>query len=88
MFLLMCNNTLLKDGIKLSEGMFFVFLNFLCFRYLDNEGQLSSQFLDMVPIPDGTADTIVEAVRDVVVKKSIPVNHLYGLGTDGIMTGS
>ncbi|XP_030293899.1 uncharacterized protein LOC115594174 isoform X2 [Sparus aurata] len=59
-------------------------------RYLDNEGQLCSQFLDMVAIPDGTADTIVEAVRDVVDKKGIPVNRLYGLGTDGasVMTGN
>lgn len=44
----------------------------------------------MVAIPDGTADTIVEAVRDVVDKKGIPVNRLYGLGTDGasVMTGN
>lgn len=44
----------------------------------------------MVAIPDRTADTIVEAVRDVVDKKGIPVNRLYGLGTDGasVMTGN
>ena len=42
----------------------------------------------MVPIPDGTAATIVEAVRDVVFKKGIyPVNRLYGLGTDGSLVG-
>ncbi|XP_076834821.1 zinc finger protein 862-like [Brachyhypopomus gauderio] len=58
-------------------------------RYADKEGQLFSQFLDIVRVPDGKAVTIVRAVKDVLHKKYIPTAQLYGLGTDGaaVMTG-
>lgn len=58
-------------------------------RYADKEGQLYSQFLDIVSVTDGKAVTIVKAVKDVLHKKHIPTAQLYGLGTDGaaVMTG-
>lgn len=58
-------------------------------RYMDKEGQLFSQFLDLVNVSDGKADTIVAAIKDVLHKKKIPTQRLYGLGTDGaaVMTG-
>ncbi|XP_073718948.1 zinc finger protein 862 isoform X2 [Misgurnus anguillicaudatus] len=58
-------------------------------RYLDKEGHVFNQFLDLVPIPDGKADTIVTAIKNVMLKKAIPTEKLYGLGTDGaaVMTG-
>ena len=47
------------------------------------------QFLDLVPIPDGTATTIAEAVKEVMTQKEIPQDRIFGLGTDGaaVMTG-
>ncbi|KAJ8351946.1 hypothetical protein SKAU_G00234220 [Synaphobranchus kaupii] len=51
-------------------------------RYLDKEGKLYCQFLDLVPIADGQANTIVAAVREVVHKKEIPTQIIFGLGTD------
>lgn len=39
------------------------------FRYTDKEGQLFCQFLDLVSIPDGTATTIADAVKQVVMTK-------------------
>ena len=58
-------------------------------RYTDKEGQLFSQFLDLISIPDGKANTVVAAIRDVLRKKDIPTSKLYGLGTDGaaVITG-
>ncbi|KAK0137344.1 Zinc finger protein 862 [Merluccius polli] len=58
-------------------------------RYLDKEGQVYNQFLDLVSVMDGKADTIVSAVKTVLLKKGIPTEKLYGLGTDGaaVMTG-
>ncbi|XP_069378935.1 zinc finger protein 862-like [Paralichthys olivaceus] len=58
-------------------------------RYTDHEGQLFCQFLDLVPIPDGTAATIAKAVKEVMIKKEIPQDRIFGLGTDGaaVMTG-
>lgn len=58
-------------------------------RYLDKEGQLFSQFLDLVPVHDGKANTIVATIKEVLHKKGIPTERLYGLGTDGaaVMTG-
>lgn len=43
----------------------------------------------MVPLNDGKADTIVEAIREVITVKGIPTNQIFGLGTDGaaVMTG-
>lgn len=35
-------------------------------RYTDKEGEMFCQFLDLVPIPDGTATTIAEAVKEVM----------------------
>lgn len=58
-------------------------------RYLDKEGKLFSQFLDLVPVHDGKANTIVAMIKEVLHKKGIPTERLYGLGTDGtaVMTG-
>ncbi|CAM4608395.1 unnamed protein product [Leuciscus chuanchicus] len=58
-------------------------------RYTDKEGQLFCQILDLVSIPDGTARTIAEAVKQVIIKKEIPQDRIFGLGTDGaaVMTG-
>ncbi|KAK0156134.1 Zinc finger protein 862 [Merluccius polli] len=58
-------------------------------RYLDKEGQVYNQFLDLVSVMDRKADTIVSAVKTVLLKKGIPTENLYGLGTDGaaVMTG-
>lgn len=65
---------------------------FLClfiFQISDNEGQLFSQFLDLVNVSDGKAGTIVAAIKEVLHKKNVPTQKLYGLGTDGaaVMTG-
>ncbi|KAK0134769.1 Zinc finger protein 862 [Merluccius polli] len=58
-------------------------------RYLDKEGHVFNQFLDLVSVNDGKANTIVTAVKEVLLKKGIPTEKLYGLGTDGaaVMTG-
>lgn len=57
--------------------------------YVDKEGQVFNHFLDMVSMDDGKADTIVAAVKEVLQKKEIQKDRLYGLGTDGaaVMTG-
>ncbi|KAF4114126.1 hypothetical protein G5714_004349 [Onychostoma macrolepis] len=57
--------------------------------YLDKEGNVFNQFLDLVTVPDGKADTIVTAIENIILKKDIPTEKLYGLGTDGaaVMTG-
>ncbi|XP_046907044.1 zinc finger protein 862-like isoform X3 [Hypomesus transpacificus] len=59
-------------------------------RYMDKEGKVVNQFLDLVTVPDGKADTIVSAVKKVLLEKGIPTERLYGLGTDGaaVMTGN
>ena len=43
----------------------------------------------MVPLNDGKADTIAEAIREVIAVKAIPTDRIFGLGTDGaaVMTG-
>ncbi|MED6235756.1 hypothetical protein ATANTOWER_032896 [Ataeniobius toweri] len=41
------------------------------------------QFLDMVPLNDGKADTIAEAIREVITINTIPTDRIFGLGTDG-----
>ncbi|KAI4822899.1 hypothetical protein KUCAC02_008420 [Chaenocephalus aceratus] len=58
-------------------------------RYMDKNGLLYSQFLDLVTVSDGRADTIVKARRTILTKKNIPTQRIYGLGTDGaaVMTG-
>ena len=43
-------------------------------RYIDKEGQLYSQFLDLISIPNGTANTIVAAIKEVLTKKEIPTS--------------
>ena len=62
---------------------------FVQFRYLDNEGLVFNQFLDIVSVPDGRADTIVTAIKTVLMNKNMPTEKLYGIGTDGaaVMTG-
>ena len=66
-----------------------LFAVFVLFRYIDKEGQAFNQFLDIVAVNDGKADTIVTAVKDVLQKKQVPTEKLCGLGTDGaaVMTG-
>ncbi|KAF3856853.1 hypothetical protein F7725_017576 [Dissostichus mawsoni] len=51
--------------------------------YLDKEGHVLNQFLDLVAIADGKANTVVNAIKDVMLKKGLPTEKLYGLGTDG-----
>lgn len=59
------------------------------FRNMNAEGQLYSQFLDLVHLTDGKADTILAAIKEVLYKKKLPTEKLYGLGTYGaaVMTG-
>ena len=54
-------------------------------RYMDKEGKVYNQFLDLVTAPDGKADTIVSAVKQVLLEKGVPTERLYGLGTDGVI---
>ncbi|XP_061750007.1 uncharacterized protein LOC133549001 isoform X5 [Nerophis ophidion] len=58
-------------------------------RYLDKEGRVFNQFLDLVELADGKAHTIVAAIKTAICKKGLPTERLYGLGTDGaaVMTG-
>lgn len=66
------------------------YLPMLSLRSIDKEGLVFNHFLDLVPIADGKADTIVAAVKNVILKKGLPTEKLYGLGTDGaaVMTGN
>lgn len=66
------------------------YLPMLFLRYLDKEGHVLNQFLDLVAIADGKANTVVNAIKDVMLKKGLPTEKLYGLGTDGaaVMTGN
>lgn len=59
------------------------------FRLLDKDGLVYTHFLDLVPLDDGKADTVVAAIKRVIQEKGLPTNKLYGLGTDGaaVMTG-
>lgn len=61
----------------------------ISFRYLDKEGLVFNQFLDIVTVSDGKADTIVTAVKAVLQNKQVPTEKLCGLGTDGaaVMAG-
>lgn len=49
-----------------------------------------NQFLDIIIVSDGTADTIVTAVKAVLQNKQVPTEKLCGLGTDGaaVITGT
>lgn len=49
-----------------------------------------NQFLDMVSLENGKADTVVAAAKDVIQKKELPPDRLYGLGIDGaaVMIGT
>ena len=62
---------------------------FVQFRYLDNEGLVFNQLLDIVSVPDGRANTIVTAIKTVLMNKNMPTEKLYGIDTDGaaVMTG-
>lgn len=59
------------------------------FRHLDKDGCVFNHFLDLVTLEDGKADSVVAAIKTVLEKKELPVDRLYGLGTDGaaVMTG-
>ncbi|XP_026143519.1 uncharacterized protein LOC113118503 [Carassius auratus] len=52
-------------------------------RSIDKEGLVFNHFLDLVHIADGKADTIVATVKNIILKKGLPTEKLYGLGTDG-----
>ena len=41
-------------------------------RYLDNEGKVFCQFLDLICLTDGKADSIVAALKNVINTKGIP----------------
>ncbi|KAK1903321.1 Zinc finger protein 862 [Dissostichus eleginoides] len=58
-------------------------------RHLDKDGYVFNHFLDLVTLEDGKADSVVAAIKSVLQKKELPVDRLYGLGTDGaaVMTG-
>ncbi|KAL1251696.1 hypothetical protein QQF64_019492 [Cirrhinus molitorella] len=58
-------------------------------RYLDNEGKVFCQFLDLICLTDGKADSIVAAIRKIIHTKGIPTHLIFGLATDGaaVMTG-
>ncbi len=48
-----------------------------------------NHFLNLVTLEDGTSHSIVAAIKSVLQKRELPVDQLYGLGTDGaaVMTG-
>ena len=50
---------------------------------MDKKGLRNRQFLNLVTVSDGRADAIVKAIREVLTKKNIPNQKIYGLGTDG-----
>lgn len=58
-------------------------------RYLDNEGKVFCQFLELICLTDGKADSIVTALKNNIHKKGIPTHLIFVLGTDGVavMTG-
>ncbi|KAK5925561.1 hypothetical protein CgunFtcFv8_018076 [Champsocephalus gunnari] len=58
-------------------------------RHLDKEGCVFHHFLDLVTLEDGKTDSVVAAIKSVLQKKELPVDGLYGLGTDdaAVMTG-
>lgn len=57
-----------------SELYFFIFTMYLLyiFKIYDKEGQLFSQFLELVDVNDGKADTSVATIKEVLQKKKIP----------------
>ncbi|XP_035284516.1 uncharacterized protein LOC118233206 [Anguilla anguilla] len=79
------------DGLELEESTDVAVIKQLDVpvRYLDKEGALFCQFLDLFPLPDGKANTIVTAIHDITDRKGIPQVKISGLGTDGaaVMTG-
>lgn len=56
---------------------------------MDNAGNVFCQFLDLICLTDGKADSIVAALKNIVYTKGIPTHLIFGLGTDGaaVMTG-
>ncbi|XP_064648743.1 zinc finger protein 862-like [Lineus longissimus] len=62
----------------------------LACRYFDTEeGIVQNAFVQDMFVPDGSADTIYEAVVKTVNEKELDCNKLGGVGTDGasVMTG-
>jgi len=43
----------------------------------------------MLPLNDGKADTIADAIREVITVKAIPTDRIFSLGPDGadVITG-
>lgn len=46
--------------------------------------KLFCQFLDLVPLPDGKADTIMVAVPGIIDQKGNPRDKTFGPRTDGM----
>ena len=58
-------------------------------RYILPKGDVTTSFLAIVDLPDGTAESIEAAIVRITEQKSIAVSRLRGFGTDGapVMTG-
>ena len=57
-------------------------------RYLSGK-QVKTAFVEISDIPDGTANTITQAIHSFMAKRSLDINHLRGFATDGasVMVG-
>ena len=57
--------------------------------YVTPKAEICITFLNILPLRDGTAETIEEAVIAYLESKSISISHLVGFGSDGasVMTG-
>ncbi len=55
----------------------------LSLKYLDKEGRAFSQFLDLVPVVNGKADTVVTADKNVILKKGFPTEISMDSGLMG-----
>ena len=58
-------------------------------RYLNNDGP-TIEYLQNLDVPDGTAKTIAESLRKLMVQWELPFSKVTSLATDGasVMTGS
>ncbi|KAJ8356639.1 hypothetical protein SKAU_G00194330 [Synaphobranchus kaupii] len=58
-------------------------------RLVDSNGQAKSTFAKVIPLQDGTADTIAAAQKTWLQEKNISIKKVMGFGSDGaaVMTG-
>ncbi|KAJ8334192.1 hypothetical protein SKAU_G00398310 [Synaphobranchus kaupii] len=58
-------------------------------RLVDSNGQAKSTFAKVIPLQDGTADTIAAALKTWLQEKNISIKKVMGFGSDGaaVMTG-